>query len=146
MEKGLCRSSLLFILAVASVLFDRLPVRRRRKRLLLWGCRSVENTMKDIRALRPVMRGALIAVLTLMLVAEGAVRQEPLHLLSTVAFALAALSLLFLDRRSGAFSPVAISLGMALLLVPGVFFQAGFDFGWVSRIPSGDLRRRSSDQ
>lgn len=91
--------------------------------------------MKDIRALRPVMRGALIAVLTLMLVAEGAVRQEPLHLLSTVAFALAALSLLFLDRRSGAFSPVAISLGMALLLVAWGLFQAGFDFGWVSPHP-----------
>lgn len=91
--------------------------------------------MKDIRALRPIMRGALIAVLALMLIAEGAVRQEPLHLLSAVAFAIASISLLLLDRRPGAFSPVVISLGMALLLAAWGLFQSGFDFGWVRPHP-----------
>lgn len=91
--------------------------------------------MKYVRTLRIIVRGALIANLALMLFAEGSVRAEPLHLLSTIAFALGAVSLLFLDRRSGAFSPVVLSLGMALFLAAWALFQSGFDFGWVSPHP-----------
>lgn len=81
--------------------------------------------MSGTRVLRMTLQISLIVVLTLLLFAEGGVRAEPLHALSIPALALGAISLFFLNDKSGSFAPVVISLTLALLLTGWGLFQAG---------------------
>lgn len=80
-------------------------------------------------ALRACLEILFLGVLTLMLLAEGSVRAEPLHAFSTASYAVAAACLIFVRKTQQTFWPVSIAIAIALILTGVGLFQAGFDFG-----------------